>query len=83
MSKHHTIIKLHCTGVSNLVIIMQLKVPKSTVYNTVARFKELGDDKDHPRSGRPHTDHTTKIIKQLVRGSEGIQNDQSEKWLKR
>ena len=45
------------------MIIKQLKVPKSTVYDTVARFKELGDDKDCPRSGRHRTACTPKIIK--------------------
>ena len=45
MSKHHAIIKLHCAGVSNSMIIKQLKVPKFwTLYDTVARSKELGDD---------------------------------------
>ena len=63
MSKCHAIIELNCEGVSNLMIIRQLKVPKSTVYNTVARFKELSDDKDHPRSGHPCTACTPKIIK--------------------
>ena len=63
MSKCHVIIELHCMGVSNSMIIKQLKVPKSTVCNTVARFKELGDDKDRPRSGCPCTAHTPKIIK--------------------
>ena len=38
MSKHHAIIELHCTEVSDSMIIKQLKVPKSTVYDTVARF---------------------------------------------
>ena len=63
MSERHAIIELHHLGVSNLMIIKQLKVPKSTVCDTVARFKELGDDKDvlevdtlaqlvHPRSSR-------------------------------
>ena len=50
-------------GVSNSMIIKQLKAPKSTVYNTVARFKELGDNKDRFRSGCPHTACTPKIIK--------------------
>ena len=63
MSKHHAIIEVHHMVVSNLMIIKQLKVPKSTVYDTVARFKELGDDKDHPRSGRPCTARTCKTIK--------------------
>ena len=63
MSKCHAIIMLYCVGVSNLMIIKQLKVPKSTVYDTVARFKELDDDKIHPRSGHPCTACTPKIIK--------------------
>ena len=63
MSKSHAIIKLHCTGVSNSMIIKQLKVPKSTMYDTVARFKELGDDKDLPGSGHSRTARTSKIIK--------------------
>ena len=63
MSKRHAIIELHRAEVFNSMIIKQLKVPKSTVYDTAARFKELGDDKDHPRSGRPHTTRTPKIIK--------------------
>ena len=54
-SKRYAIIKLHRAGVSNSMIIKQHKVPKSTVYDTVARFKELGDDKDRPRSGCPRT----------------------------
>ena len=77
MSKHHAIIELYCAGVSNSMIIKQLKVSKSTVYDTVARFKELGDDKDYPRSGPPRS------LRWLVRGSEEIQNNQSEKSLKR
>ena len=47
MSKRHAIIELHRAGASNSMIIKQLKVPKSSVYDTVARFKELGDDEDH------------------------------------
>ena len=63
MSKCHAIIELHHAGVSNSMIIKQLKVPNSTVYDTVAKFKELGDDKDHPKSGCPCTACTPKIIK--------------------
>ena len=63
MSKRHAIIEPHHLGVSNSMIIKQLKVPKSNVYDTLARFKELGDDKDHPRSGCTCTAHTPKIIK--------------------
>ena len=48
MNKRHAIVELHRAGVSNSMIIKQLKVSKSTAYDTVARFKELGDDKDRP-----------------------------------
>ena len=65
------------------MVIKQLKVPKSTVYNTVARFKELGDDNDRRRSGRPRQLVHPRLSRRLVRKSEGIQNDQTEKWLKR
>ena len=63
MSKRHAIIELHRARVSNSMIIKQLKVLKSTVYDTVARFKELGDDNDRPRSGHPRTACTPKMIK--------------------
>ena len=58
MSKLHAIIELYRAGVFNLTIIKQLKVPKSTVYDAVARFKELGDDKNRPRSECPRTART-------------------------
>ena len=61
--KCHAIIKLDRMKVSNSIIIKQLKVPKLTVYNTVARSKKLGDDKDHPKSGHPCTACKPKIIK--------------------
>ena len=41
MSKHHAIIELHRAGVSNSMMIKQVKVPKSNVYDIVARFMEL------------------------------------------
>ena len=63
MNKRHAIIELHRAEVSNSMIIKQLKVPKSTVYDTVTRFKELGDEKNRLRSGRPCTARTPEIIK--------------------
>ena len=81
MSKHHAIIELHHSGVYNSMIIKQLKVPKSTVYITVAKFKQLGDDKDLEVDALAQLIHS-RSSRWLVRGSEGIQNDQSEKWLK-
>ena len=58
MCKHHANFELHRARVSNSMIMNQLKPPKSTVYDTVARFKQLGDDKDRPRSGCPRTART-------------------------
>ena len=63
MSKREAIIQLHCAGRTNSEIIKLLKVAKSTVYHVVNRFKELGTSEDRPRSGRPHTAQTKKVIK--------------------
>lgn len=63
MSKREAIIQLHCAGRTNSEIIKLLKVAKSTVYHVVNRFKELGTSEDRPRSGRPRTARTKKVIK--------------------
>ena len=57
MSKCETIIKFYCMGMSIKKIIKQLMVPKSTVYDAVARYRELGNTKDCPRSGCPCSGH--------------------------
>ena len=62
MTKWEAIINLHCAGRKNLEIIKLLKVAKSTVYNVVKIFKELGTSEDRPRSGRPRTTRTKKVI---------------------
>ena len=67
MSKLHAIIELHGMKVSNSMIIKQLKVPKSTMYVTAARFKELGDDKDCPKSRRYCTAHTPTTINEAYK----------------
>ena len=67
MSKRHAIIEIHHVGVSNSMIIKQSLIMTKTVLEVDA-FTQLV----HPRS-----------LKRLVRGSEGIQNDQLEKWLRR
>ena len=48
--------------VSKSLIIIQLKVVKSYVYNTSMRFKECSDDKSHSKSGCPCSAQTLKII---------------------
>ena len=63
MSKRQAIIDLHCAGKTNSEIIDLLKVAKSTVYNVVNRFKELGNLRDRPRGGRPRSVRTKKVIK--------------------
>ena len=40
-------------GHSPAKIIKELKLPRSTVYKAIARYKELGTTQDRPRSGRP------------------------------
>ena len=63
MNKREAIIHLHCAGRTNSEITKTLKVEKSTVYHVVNRFKELCTSEDHPRSGRPRTARTKKVIK--------------------
>ena len=46
-------------------IIKQLKVPKFTVYYAVRRYKELGNIKDRPKSGRPRSCRTKSNIKAI------------------
>ena len=82
MSKREAIIQLHCAGRTNSVIIKLLKVAKSTVYHVFNRFKELGTSEDRPRSGRPRTARTKKVIKAVRERVRGTQRDPSDKWLK-
>ena len=48
---------------TNTEIINHLNVAKSTIYHVVNILKELGTFEDRPKSGRPHTDRTKKVIK--------------------
>ena len=63
MSKRDAIIELYRAGTPIPKIIKQLKVPKSTVYDAVKRYQDLGNTKDRPKSGRPRTAHTKANIK--------------------
>ena len=63
MSKRQGIIELHKAGISIKKIINLLKVPKSTVYDALDRYKELDNAKDRPRSGRPISALTKENIK--------------------
>lgn len=63
MTKRDAIIGLYRAGTPISKIIKQLKVPKSTVYDAVRRYKELGNTKDRPKSGRPRSCRTKSNIK--------------------
>ena len=64
MSKREAVIELHCAGRIYSVIIMLLKVDKSTVYHVVKRFKDLGTcEEDRHRNGRLRTARSKNIIK--------------------
>ena len=60
--KRAAIIELHRTEKTNSEIAKLFKAPRSTVYHMVSRFKELQSTKDRPRSGRPQSSWTPKII---------------------
>ena len=63
MSKRDAIIELYRAGTPIPKIIKQLKVPKSTIYDAVKRYQDLGNTKDHPKSGQPRTARTKANIK--------------------
>ena len=56
------IIELHRAGKTNSEIVKLLKAPKSTVYHTVSRFKELQSIEDRPQSERPRSSQMPKMI---------------------
>ena len=60
--KRAAIIEPLRAGKTNSEIVKLLKVPRSTVYHTVSRFKELQSTEDRPRSGRPRSSRTSKMI---------------------
>ena len=55
MTKRDAIILLYCSGMSISKLIKQLKVPNSTVYDALRRYKELSNTKDGPKIGHPHS----------------------------
>ena len=60
--KRAAIIELYRAGKTNSEILKFLKAPRSTVYHTVRRCKELQSTEDRPRSGRPRSCRTPKMI---------------------
>ena len=70
--KRAAIIELHRAGKTNSEIVKLLKAPRSTVYHTVSRFKELQSTDDRPRSGRPRSSRTPKMINALRKAAEGF-----------
>ena len=65
MTKRNAIIELYRAGTTTSKIIKQLKVPKSTVYDVVRRYTELGNTKDHLKSGRPRSCCMKRNIKSI------------------
>ena len=60
--KRAAIIELYRAGKTNSEILKLLKAPRSTVYHTISRCKELQSTEDRPRSGRPRSSRTPKMI---------------------
>jgi len=63
--QREAIIGLHKSGKSVAEIVRLLGAPRSSVYKTVKRFKELGTSLDYPRSGRPATVNVPKVRKHM------------------
>ena len=57
MTKRDAIIGLYRAGTPISKIIKQLKLPKSTAYDAVRRYNELGNTKVYPESGRSRSCH--------------------------
>ena len=53
MTKRDAIIGLYCAGTPISKIKKQLKIPKSTVYDAVRRYKELAIQKIVPKADVP------------------------------
>ena len=60
MTKRESTIELKHMRIS-IKIIKQLRVPKSTAYDVIARYKELGNAKHHPRIDHTCSAHTQNI----------------------
>ena len=61
MVQREAIFELHRAGMRNSEIIKLIKSPKSTVYDTIKRFKEFDNASDRPRRGRSQTARTQKL----------------------
>ena len=75
MAKRDAIIQLHCAGVADPSIIKQLNVAKSTVYDAISRYKELGNSNDRPRTARPRTPSLEKMKKHFKDAGFTFQQD--------
>lgn len=65
MSFRPTIIHLHKKGMSPTAIARALMCNRMLVWRTLNRYKDRGDTKDHPRSGRPQIIGKKKVVKQV------------------
>ena len=71
-AKCAAIIELHCAGKTNSKIVKLLKAARSTVYYTVARFRELKS----PQCGRPQSSRRHQRLLMLSEPKSGaIQRD--------
>lgn len=64
-SKREAIIALFKSGMEPPKIAERLKSPRSTVFQTIKRFQELGSSEDRSRSGRPRTVNTAAVRNKL------------------
>lgn len=58
-----SILALHQAGITPADIAKRLLIPRTTVFNNLKRFKETGTMDDRPRSGRPKTATSNRIVK--------------------
>ena len=59
------IISLHEKGLKNTEISRRFFIAKSTILDTIKRYKELGNLSDRPRRGRKKIIKSPKLIKKV------------------
>ena len=59
------IISMHLKNIRQCDIARQLLIPRQRVSETIKRYRELGNDQDRPRSGRPLTAVTPENINKV------------------
>src|SRR5882724_4001007 len=79
------IIRLFEQGKSGYQIAKDMKLPYTTVRDTIRRYRETGNYNDRPRSGRPRTARTPVKIRKIkgrIQRNPNSRRNSTRKWPK-